>query len=97
MRERHHDPRGQSIGGTSEPNRLAPEGHPAGVRANGAGDHVHQGRFACTVLTDNGMNPAADDIEIRVVIRDNAVFREALDYVGGCEQHVGTQFSGISR
>lgn len=97
MLEGDHNPRGQSVGGAPKLNRLAPQGHLTGIRLNGPGNDVHQGRFAGSVFADNGVHGATNHAQACVIVRHYAVLRETLDYVGGCKQHVGTQSSGISR
>lgn len=97
MLEGDHDACGQSIGGAPKVNRLTPEGYLPGVRLNGSGNDMHEGGFAGPVFADNSVHRTTDHTQARVIVRHYAVFSELLDYVGGCEQHVGTQFNGISR
>ncbi len=67
----HADPHGQGIAGAAEVNRCSVEQNLTPVRAVESCQHVHQGAFAGTVFTEQGMNFARGDGQRDIVQGDD--------------------------
>ena len=78
--------------GRTDDDRDAVEFNLARVRANDAGKHFHQRRFARAVFSDDSMNVAAADGQVHIVDRDHpsVTFAEAADSDERSVDHVGS-------